>query len=88
MMCGGRAGSPEVGVHRALIAFNVAALPCACGAREVALQSDVGSYAAPFDANLPDHHVSGAQGSEVIRLSVSDGSVQFVHRDAMTLSLP
>ncbi len=42
------------------------------------LQSDVGSNPSPFDAHEPDHYVTGAQGSDVIRVPGVDGSVQFL----------
>ena len=42
------------------------------------LQSDVGSNATPFDASVPDHYVTGAQGSEVMRVPGADGAPQFV----------
>ena len=42
------------------------------------LQSDVGSNPSPFDPHVPDHYVTGAQGSEVIRVPGADGALQFL----------
>jgi len=41
-------------------------------------QSDVGSNPSPFNLHVPDHFVTNAQGSEVIRVPSADGSLQFL----------
>jgi len=41
-------------------------------------QSDVGSNPSPFNLHVPDHYVTGAQGTEVIRVPGADGSLQFL----------
>ncbi len=41
-------------------------------------QSDVGSNPSHSNAHVPDQYVTGAQGSEVIRVPAADGSLQFV----------
>ena len=42
------------------------------------LQADVGSNPSPFNAHIPDHYVTGAQGSDVIRVPGADGALQFL----------
>ena len=41
-------------------------------------QSDVGSNPSRFSAHVPDHYVTGAQATDVIRVPAADGSLQFL----------
>jgi Glycosyl hydrolases family 43 len=41
-------------------------------------QSEVGSNPTPFNIHVPDHYVTGAQGTDVIRVPSADGLLQFL----------
>ena len=41
-------------------------------------QSDVGSNPSRFNAHVPDHYVTGAQSTDVIRVPGADGSLQYL----------
>ena len=41
-------------------------------------QADVGSNPSRFNAHVPDHYVTSAQGTDVIRVPGADGSLQFL----------
>ncbi len=41
-------------------------------------QADVGSNASHLNPHVPDHYVTGAQGTDVIRVPAANGSLQFL----------
>jgi hypothetical protein len=41
-------------------------------------RGDVGSNPTPFHLHVPDHYVTGAQASDVIRIPAADGTAQFL----------